>query len=203
MKIKMFRRAMARTLLGTTMLAGVIGADAAAAVSTADCRPGGPLEPMLAPAAVVSTDISGICVLCGIQDATAVVDHQRSSFATLRTAVGVASTVSLGVANTATRYIAGPLLPKRVGFVVRNPDQLLNVDLLRGATVTTSLNGVDRQTFSANGLLKLDLLGLLNSKDLFVLGGVATADFDAVRIRYGSVVRALNALQVYGVCVQN
>ena len=203
MIFKKHLRTAAKTLLGTALLAGVIGTEALAVDSMADCRPGGPMEPLLAPAAVVSKDVAGICLLCGVDNAGNVIDRTRSTFATLRTTVGVASAVSLGVTDTTTRYVAGPLQPKRVGFVVRNPDSLLTADLLRGVTVTTSLNGVDRQTFAASGLLKLDLLGLLNSKELALVGGVATADFDAVRISYGSVVRALNNLKVYGVCVQN
>lgn len=203
MNIHKHLRTAAKTLMGAALLAGVISTEAMAVDSMADCRPGGPMEPLLAPAAVVSKDVAGICLLCGVDNPGNVVDRTRSTFATLRTTVGVASAVSLGVTDTATRYIAGPLLPRRVGVVIRNPDSLLTADLLRGATVTTSLNGVDRQTFAVGGLLKLDLLGLLNSKDLALLGGVATADFDAVRITYGSVVRALNSLKVYGVCVQN
>lgn len=203
MNVQKYLRTATKALLGTALMAGVIGSEALAVDSMADCRPGGPMQPLLAPAAVIKRDVAGLCLLCGVDNPGNVIDRTRSTFATMRTTVGVASAATLAVTDTATRYSAGPLAPKRVGFVIRSPDSLLTADLLRGITVTTSLNGVDRQTFAAAGVLKLDLLGLLNSQDLALVGGVATADFDAVRISYGSVVRALNNLKVYGVCVQN
>ena len=184
-------------------LSGLISAQAAALDPVVDCTPGGLYEPILDPNAVVRTDVDGICLLCGVEDALAVVDRKRSTYATLRTAVGVASNVSLTVTDSSTRYAASSVKPKGAGFVVRSADKVLSLDLLRGATVTTSLNGVDRQSFSVGGPLKLDLLGLLNSQDYFVLGGAATKDFDAVRITFGSAVRALTSLRVYGACVRN
>jgi len=200
------RKRLNSTAIAAFGLAGLLGAistPAAALDPKVDCSPGGLYEPILTPNAVVSTDVDGICLLCGVQDALAVVDHKRSTHATLRTTVGVASNVSLTVLDSSTRYVVGPLKPRGAGFIVRNPDQLLSLDLLRGARVTTSLNGVDRQVFSTDGALKLDLVGLLNSQGYYVLGGRATKDFDAVRITFGSVVRALTSLEVYGACVQN
>lgn len=188
---------------GLAVLFGAMSAQAALFDPKPDCNFGGAFEPIVLPNAVLSTQISGICLLCGIDNAPNVIDRNRSSFAVLRTTVGVLAGVSLSVTDTSTRYVAAPLLPRRVGFAVRNLDQLLSLDLLRGAKVTTSLNGVDRQEFTVNGLLKLDLFGLLNKQDFFVLGGVATRDFDAVRITFGSVARALTELRVYGACVQS
>lgn len=187
-------------------LAGLLGAMSAQAAlfdPKPDCNFGAAFEPVVLPNAVLGTNISGICLLCRVENASNVIDRKRNTYATLRTPVGVLASVSVSVTDTSTRYIAGPLLPRTVGFVVSNQDQLLSLDLLRGAKVTTSLNGVDRQEFTVNGLLKLDLIGLLNKQDYFVLGGAATKDFDAVRITFGSVVRALSELRVYGACVQS
>lgn len=184
-------------------LSGLISAQAATLDPKVDCNLGALYEPILDPNAVVRADVDGICLLCGVDDALAVVDRKRSTYATLRTAVGVASNVSLTVTDSSTRYAASSVKPKGAGFVVRSADKVLSLDLLRGATVTTSLNGVDRQSFSVGGPLKLDLLGLLNSQDYFILGGAATKDFDAVRITFGSAVRALTSLRVYGACVRN
>lgn len=203
MKLRKYLHASATAAFGLAALLGTISAEAIAANPAADCKPGGPLQPILLPNAVVRGDIDGICLLCSVNDAIAVIDRKRSSYASLSTVAGVASTVSLSVTDTSTRYTARPLRPRQVGFVVRSADKLLSLELLTGAKITTSLNGVDRQAFSVGGPLNLDLVGLLNSQDFFVLGGAATKDFDAVRITLGSGVSLLTSLRVYGACVQS
>lgn len=203
MKLRKYLHASATAAFGLASVLGMISAEAVAANLAVDCRPGAPFQPIVLPNAAVRSDITGICLLCAVDDALAVIDNRSGNYARLSTVAGVASTVSLTVTDTSTRYVAKPIKPRHIGFVVRSPDQLLSLKLLTGAKITTSLNGVDRQGFTVGGPLGLDLVGLLNSQDYFVLGAAATQDFDAVRITLGSGVRLLTSLRVYGACVQS
>lgn len=186
------------TLFGALALLGA-GAASAQVGPLIDCGPGRDFRPITFPVAFVETQTAGLCVLCSVQSPLNVIDLNPLSFATLRTTVGVAANVSLSVSDVSTIYGPG----RRAGFILRNPAQPLSLDLLHRTRITTSKNGIPRQTFAVDGGLRLDLLGLLGQPNLFFLSGVPTQEFDTLTITFGSVARVLTSLQVFSACVAN
>lgn len=169
------------------------------------CGPGRAFEPLTAFADNVSVTAgtTGLCLLCSVTGANNVIDDLDSgpnfqTAALLNAQVGLLSGTFVQVTDNDTIYPAG----RRVGFVVANPDDVLTLDLLSGATITTSLFGAVQETQQVSGgLLGLDLLALLGNDSLQVLLFQTTRPFDTVRLDFSSVLNVLSVVEVYSLCV--
>lgn len=156
-------------------------------------------RPIHLPNASVASATSGLCLLCSVQNAGNVIDADQTNFALMNTTVDLVGATSLTVNDTSTVYPAG----RRVGFVVVDPNgTLLTLNVLQNATITTIRNGVDSQDSARSATLSLDLLGnSVVGRVPFLLSFIPTAEFDSVRLTYGSTVSALASLAVLDACV--
>ncbi len=157
------------------------------------------LQPILLPNAAVTTSLSGLCLLCSVDNPNSAIDADPNSFATLNTVLGVAGMASISVQDTSTTYPAN----RRVGFVVHDPaGALLTLNLLQTATVTTVLNGIDQEVSTTSATVALDLLGgPLIATNPALLSFVATRPFNEARLSFGALVGALASLDVFASCV--
>ncbi|MBU3821595.1 DUF11 domain-containing protein [Flavobacteriaceae bacterium XHP0103] len=146
------------------------------------------------------TGIDGVaCVGCSIDNATNVINENTSDFTTINIVAGVAGTGSIAVENVLNTYTAGT----NTGFIIRDTNDLLQADLLNTLTVTTYLNGTEQESETGAGLLALEALGLVNitpsETDGFnLVGFTTTLPYDEVQLTVGSLVAALNSIEVYG-----
>lgn len=156
-------------------------------------------RPIQLPNASVASATSGLCLLCSVQNAGNVIDADQTNFALMNTTVDLVGATSLTVTDSSTVYPAG----RRVGFVVVDPNgTLLTLNVLQNATITTIRNGVDSQDSTRSATLSLDLVGTsIVGRVPFLLSFIPTAEFDAVRLNYGSTVSALASLAVLDACV--
>ncbi|MEZ4793371.1 MAG: hypothetical protein R2783_07900 [Gelidibacter sp.] len=149
------------------------------------------------------TGIDGVaCVACEVDDSQNVITSDTSDFAMVNVVAGVASTASISVNDVLTDYPAGTV----AGFVIRDTNDLLEVDLLNSITITTYLDNVQQEQRTAANLLALEALGLVNitptSTDNFYVVAFATSlSFDEVRMTVASLAGVVNSLEVYGVYI--
>ncbi|GGG54224.1 DUF7507 domain-containing protein [Bizionia arctica] len=157
-----------------------------------------PLQPVIINN--VNTGVDGIaCVGCEVDNATHVISESNSDFAMINITAGVANTGSISVENVLSTFPAG----SQAGFVIRDTNDLLEVDLLNSISITTYLDGAQQETQTAGGLLALEALGLINiapaSTDGFYLIGFTTStEYDELRLTVSALVSAINSIEVYG-----
>ncbi|NJX14654.1 DUF7507 domain-containing protein [Tamlana crocina] len=148
----------------------------------------------------VNTGVDGLaCVGCKVGNATHVINENNTDFASINLTAGVANTASIGVKNVLETFPSG----SHAGFVIRDTNDLLQVDLLNSLSVTTYLGGEEQESETGSGLLALEALGLVeitpSSTDGFSLVGFrTTTTFDELRLTVGSLVGVVNSIEVYG-----
>lgn len=143
-----------------------------------------------------NTGVGGaICAGCAVDNVDAVLTPSIEDYATLSLPVAIAGTASISVKNNFD-------LPSGTfaGFTVRNPNSILQVDLLNSLTITTYKDGVEVEQKAGINLLNLSLLtpilGLGN--DFYNIGFYTSAPFDEIQITAASLVGVTNYLHVYG-----
>ncbi|MFV8337353.1 beta strand repeat-containing protein, partial [Flavobacterium sp. RSP29] len=119
------------------------------------------------------TGISGIS-LGNIVDAANVISSSTSDYATIALTEGIVASGSIAVKDQLTDYPAGTY----TGFEIQNSN-LLNVSVLGNMSITTYLNGVQKEHFFGNNLVVNSLL--LNNSGRYKIGFVSTASFDEVQ----------------------
>ncbi len=139
------------------------------------------------------------CVACEVDNSQNVLTQEGSDFALINIVAGVAGSASLSVQDVLLEYPAGT----RAGFVIRDTNDLLEVDLLNSITLTTYLNGLQREQKTASNLLTLEALGLINitpltTNGLYVVAFNTTLSFDEIQITVGSLASVINSIEVYG-----
>ncbi|MCK7590038.1 hypothetical protein M0G43_05580, partial [Subsaxibacter sp. CAU 1640] len=151
------------------------------------------------------TGVNGVaCVGCEVDNATNVISESNSDFAMVNVVAGVASTASISVENVLDTYPAG----SQAGLVIRDTNDLLQVDLLNSLTVTTYLDGAVQEFQTGANLLALEALGLITitptSSDGFYLVSFTTStEYDEIRLTVAAVVGVTNSIEVYGSFVDN
>lgn len=186
------------------------GAGSGFASAPEQCAPGNAYEPLQAPRALLESGIAGVCVLCSVMDAEAVVDEDPATAATLNVPVALAGTAYVSVFDTARVHPIGAM----VAFSIAGEDDAipLTIALNQNITITTFLNGAEQESTAleeANvpiALSLLDLPSLLFTPSVpasrFV--GVKVGEpFDEVRLDFGGGLQVLNALRVLEVCVND
>ncbi|WP_418514194.1 SprB repeat-containing protein, partial [Corallibacter sp.] len=147
-----------------------------------------------------NTGINGIaCIGCEVDNATNVVSESNSDFAMINVVAGVASTASISVENVLDTFQAG----SQAGFVIRDTNDLLEVDLLSSLTISTYLDGTLQESVTASSLLSLEALGLISitpssTNGYQLVGFNTTLDYDEIQLTVGSLVGVINSIEVYG-----
>src|SRR5690606_12515290 len=132
-------------------------------------------------------------------NATNAINESTSDFAMINIVAGVVNTGSISVENVLTAYPSGT----DTGFIIRDTNDLLQADLLNSLTITTYLNGVVQETETGTGLLALEALGLVSvtpseTNGFSLVGFTTTMPYNEVRLTVGSLVGAINSIEVYG-----
>lgn len=146
------------------------------------------------------TGTEGIaCVACEVDNSQNVITQDGSDFALINIVAGVASTASISVQDVLLDYPIGT----RAGFVIRDTNDLLEVDLLNSITITTYLDGLQQEQKTAGNLLALEALGLINitpltTDGLYVVAFNTSLSFDEIQITIASLAGVINSIEVYG-----
>lgn len=148
------------------------------------------------------TGLAGVaCVGCSVQNTPSVISSSTTDFATITVVAGVAASGAISVKDVLTTFPAG----STAGFVIRDVNTLLQLELFNSITVSTYNNGIFQESRSGSGLLDLAVLNLLNisltGANDFNIGFRTTLPYDEVRISVGSLAGVINIIQVYGAFV--
>lgn len=148
------------------------------------------------------TGVDGLaCVACSVQNAPNVITADNTDFATITTVVGAASPASIAVKDVLSTFPAG----STAGFVIRDVNTILQLELFNSITISTYNNGVFQESASGSGLLDLAVLNLLNASltgsNDFNIGFRTTLPYDEIQISVGSLASVINIIQVYGAFV--
>lgn len=152
-----------------------------------------------------NTGVNGVaCVACEVDNATNVISESESDFAMINVTAGVASTASISVENVLSNFPSG----SAAGFVIRDTNDLLQLDLLNSLTITTYLDGSVQETQSGNNLLALEALGLVNitpstTNGFYLVGFSTSLEYDEVQLTVSSLAATINSIEVYGSYVDN
>ena len=145
----------------------------------------------------VNTGVSGISVGSGVSNVENAISSSDTDYATINSTIAVGATASIAIKDQLTDYPAGTY----AGFEISNSN-LLNLSVLGRLTISTYLNGVERETFSGNNLLAG--VSLLDSGGRFKVGFVSTQVFDEVKLSIDqSVGVTLGETRVYGAVFQS
>lgn len=130
-----------------------------------------------------ATGFSGVlCVDCVIEPLAALVDSDLTN--------GTELNVTAAAANNSTVAVqSGKVFPAgyEAGFAVSGSNGLLGLTVLNNLTISTYLNGVPAESFSASSpLLSLSLLS--GGAEVGFLGFTTSEDFDEVRLTVGGLV---------------
>lgn len=148
------------------------------------------------------TGVDGVaCVACSVEDAPNVITADTTDFAVITTVVGALSPASIAVKDVLSTFPAG----STAGFVIRDINTILQLELFNSITITTYNNGMPQESASGSGLLDLSLLGLLNASltgpGNFNIGFRTTLPYDEIQISVGSLASVINIIEVYGAFV--
>ena len=152
-----------------------------------------------------NTGVNGVaCVACEVDNATNVISESESDFAMINVTAGVASTASISVENILNNFPSG----STAGFVIRDTNDLLELDLLNSITITTYLDGSIQETQSGNNLLALEALGLINitpstTNGFYLVGFSTSLEYDEIQLTVSSLAATINSIEVYGSYVDN
>ena len=141
-----------------------------------------------------NTGIGGVaCVACSVSDAGNVIDSDLNNSASIVLTAGILANGSISVKDQVTTYPAGTF----AGFDIEN-SALIGANLLGGATITTYLNGVQRETSGGN-LISLQLL----SASRQIVGFTTTLSFNEIKITVGNFASVnLGTTNVYSAVVK-
>ncbi|PHN97370.1 hypothetical protein CSC81_09820 [Tenacibaculum discolor] len=152
-----------------------------------------------------NTGVNGVaCVACEVDNATNIISESESDFAMINVTAGVASTTSISVENVLSNFPSG----SSAGFVIRDTNDLLQIDLLNSLTITTYLDGSVQETQSGNNLLALEALGLINitpstTNGFYLVGFSTSLEYDEIQLTVSPLAATINSIEVYGSYVDN
>ncbi|MEE4000731.1 hypothetical protein V1T75_10310, partial [Tenacibaculum sp. FZY0031] len=152
-----------------------------------------------------NTGVNGVaCVACEVDNATNVISESESDFAMINVTAGLASTASISVENVVNNFPSG----STAGFIIRDTNDLLELDLLNSLTITTYLEGSVQETQSGNNLLALEALGLINitpstTNGFYLVGFSTHLQYDEIQLTVSALAATINSIEVYGSYVDN
>lgn len=134
----------------------------------------------------------GVCAGCSINNSANVIDSDASNYASIVLTAGVTS-VNFAVADARQTYPVKSF----AGFDIQ-ATTLLSANVLSTATITLYNNGTVVQTSSGNALIVGATTNLLNGTTRQIVGIVATAAYDEVKITFSQLVNAnLGTINIY------
>ncbi|MFD1582346.1 cartilage oligomeric matrix protein, partial [Microbulbifer halophilus] len=157
--------------------------------------PGELFEPIIDPNATVTSGDTGLtCVGCSVTDEGFVIDNNLDNAARISVPAALTGSAFIQVTDTSQTYTGA----HRVGFVVQNPDTVIDLTLLETITITTLLNGTEQESFTGSSLVALSVLG---GGDQALVSFDSTLDFNQVQIDLGALASLVNDLDVFSACV--
>ena len=147
----------------------------------------------------VNTGIDGlVCALCNVSATENLIDTNATNFAQINLTASVGTSGKIAVKDQITDYPAGTF----AGYEIENLS-LLNVNAFDAITITTYLNGVQRESKSGNSALISLNTNLLNGNGRQTIGFVSTLAFDEVQIKLTNLVSVnLGTTKVYNAVFQ-
>ncbi|TLV03640.1 T9SS type A sorting domain-containing protein [Dyadobacter luticola] len=162
------------------------GAPLACNVPTQLTAPAYPLTVSLS-----NTGLSGTaCVACSVSNQDNVIDGDPDSPATINVLATVGAAGSVSVKKEGTPFSGGTF----AGFSVGNA-QLVGLDLINSITITTYLEGVQKE--QKQGSSGLANVGILNGSRQ-TIGFLTTTDFDEIKITVTQLADVVQTTAVYG-----
>ncbi|AOM77022.1 putative Ig domain-containing protein [Pedobacter steynii] len=154
----------------------------------------GPVNPNCNAATSQTTAIESLlCVGCGITNPSGSIDADPATFTTINLAVNVA-----GVGYQKLMFPNQGTGTDSIRVDIETPVGLADINLLNGATITVYNGTTIVKTYPLNSsLLNLELL----SGNRFQATFPATGAYNAVEIRFGSVVGLLSSYRIYGASI--
>jgi len=144
------------------------------------------------------TGITGIaCVGCTVDDAENVISSNTNDFGTIELTATVGAFGSIAVKDVLTEYPVGTF----AGFNISNPE-LVGVDLLSGITITTYRDGVEQENSTTGPSLVSAGSSLLNGPGTQLVGFIAGAPFDEVKIEIENLLGVTSTTEVYNAVFQ-
>ncbi|SHG90218.1 Ig-like domain-containing protein [Pedobacter caeni] len=137
-----------------------------------------------------SNGIQGICIGCEVSDPNFSVDADPLNFSSIRLAVGV-----LGVGYQKLIFPTAGVLTDSIRLDLRLPGNIVDLSLLGGISVNVKNGNATVASYDLNSaLIHLTLLG----GDRFKVTVPAGGAYDAVEVRFGAVLSAVTALDIFG-----
>lgn len=134
--------------------------------------------------------IQGICIGCEVSDPGFSVDADPLNFSSIRLAVGV-----LAVGYQRLGFPTAGVATDSIRLDLRLPGNIVDLSLLGGISVNVRNGNSTVASYDLNSaLIHLSLLG----GDRFSVTVPAAAAYDAVEVRFGAVLSAVTALDIFG-----
>ncbi|TDE54939.1 gliding motility-associated C-terminal domain-containing protein [Flavobacterium sp. GT3P67] len=147
------------------------------------------------------TGVDGVaCVACAVNNTNNVLTSDITDFAKIDVIAGVIGSGSIAVIDQLYTYPAGTF----AGFVIKDLNTLLQLNLFQSLTVTTYNNGVLQESKSGGQLIDLTLLSapiLGSGPGYYNVGFNVSLPFDEIKFTVGSLVGVINSIRVYGAFV--
>ena len=134
--------------------------------------------------------IQGICIGCEVSDPGFSVDADPLNFSSIRLAVGV-----LAIGYQRLGFPTAGVATDSIRLNLRLPGNIVDLSLLGGVSVNVRNGNSTVASYDLNSaLIHLSLLG----GDRFTVTVPAAAAYDAVEVRFGAVLSAVTALDIFG-----
>jgi len=147
-----------------------------------------------------NTGYSGVaCVSCVLNNAENILSNSTSDYATVDLTAGLLSVSTISVQDILTTYPSGYF----AGFEIENSN-ILGVDLLDGITITTYLNGTQKESNTGGGNLLSISSSLLSGSGRTSIGFLTTEAFNEVEIKFSNILSVnLGETRIYNLIIQN
>lgn len=146
------------------------------------------------------TGISGaVCSLCGVSDVNNVISPDSFDYAQIITTVNALAATGISVRDASFVYPAGVV----AGFVIQNPNNILELSLFKRITINTYLNGTPQESVSGGNLLNLSALVLFINPagGYYNVGFKTTLPYDEIQISADAIVGVAPVINVFSAFV--
>ncbi|MFV8338095.1 gliding motility-associated C-terminal domain-containing protein [Flavobacterium sp. LB3P21] len=148
-----------------------------------------------------NTGIDGVaCVACSVNNTNNVLTSDTTDFAKIDVIAGVIGSGSIAVVDQLFTYPAGTF----AGFVIKDLNTLIQLNLFQSLTVSTYNNGVLQESKSGGLLIDLTLLSspiLGSGPGYYNVGFNVSLPFDEIKFSVASLAGVINSIEVYGAFV--
>lgn len=152
--------------------------------------------------AVITPQLTPLCVLCSLEDGENIIDLNDDNFGTLNVPVGLLGNSAGARVRSLTTFEGG----NNAGFIIGKPaGTLLLAEVTSQVQVRTLLDGVVQEDSSDGVALRVELLGLEllggGETETALVGIRTSVPYDAIELSFNSgVASALSEVQVFQAC---